>query len=107
MEIIYRANDGIEFDNEVDCVHHELQLEIEMYNEYGERTTNVDFAMIVHLRTVEQACIFRDMNREHNIEPEGINGFDTGWFYWDEDHYSWIDSDVIKIFRNIPFEEDK
>lgn len=35
MEIIYRANDGAEFDDERDCINHELQLEVHKLEENG------------------------------------------------------------------------
>lgn len=106
MEIIYRAKDGKEFDNEADCVYHErqseIEIEIEMYDEHGSQTKDVEVAMIVHLQTDEQTHYFRQLNWTHDIEPEGIAEGDKGWFYWDNDHYAWIDYDMVKAFRNLP-----
>lgn len=35
MEVIYRANDGKEFDDELDCRNHELQLEVHKLEKSG------------------------------------------------------------------------
>jgi hypothetical protein len=102
MQIIYRAMDGKEFDNQLDCQHHELHLQqrIVMLNHNGEQVHETSRAYLVWLKDVEANLAFHAMARAENdnFVKSIIEGEDYGLFYWDEgyDEYRWIDPDMVE-----------
>ena len=102
MEIIYRAVDGKEFDNEADCCYHESVLNdsIIMLNRNNERTNMTSNAYLVWLRDENANLAFHAMaEMEHDDAVKSITkGEDYGLFYWDEglEEYRWIDPDMAE-----------
>ncbi len=101
MQIIYRAFDGKEFDNELACQHHELHLHqgIIMLNTNNERVYETSRAFLVWLKDEEANLAFHAMARaEGDNDVNSIyEGEDHGLFYWDEGYgqYRWLDTDLI------------
>lgn len=88
MEIIYRAFDGQDFDNEGACKKYEQDiLKIRMWDGNG-RTDSLDDAQVIHAPEGEsvKALIER-------CEMEGIviDGFEEpGWYFWDSSSCAWF-----------------
>lgn len=101
MRVIYRANDGYDFEREEDCIEHERLCEPKMFDASGLPTTSVYDAMIVYFSDTNQTKSFIARHEDIEIVPTGIDEYDTGWFYWEEDQYNWISEDMIKAIRNM------
>ena len=101
MQIIYRAFDGKEFDNEADCCYYESEIEnsVIMLNRNNERVYNTSSAFLVWLRNEEANLAFHAMARkEGDKDVKSITeGEDWGLYYWDEGYneYRWLDRDMI------------
>ena len=101
MQIIYRAIDGKEFDNELACQHHELHLhqDIIMLNRDNQRVHETSQAFLVWLKDKNANLAFHAMARaEGDGYVESITeGEDYGLFYWDEGYecYRWMDPDMV------------
>ena len=101
MQIIYRAFDGKEFDNKIDCCHHEAQVMdgIVMLNTRGDVVQNTSSAYLVWLRDEKANLAFHSLARlQHDNDVGSISeGEDYGLFYWDEcyEQYRWLDTDLI------------
>lgn len=113
MEIIYRAFDGKEFDNEADCCYHEYTVKegVKMWNRDGKEVSDTPSGFVVYLRDVEANLAFYRMAEAcKDREIDGIvKGEDYGLFLWDEyeGRYRWIDEEemmvlfeAIKYIRN-------
>ena len=102
MQIIYRAIDGKEFDNEADCCYHEHELKdgIIMLDRYGNPTNETCNALFVWLRDEEANVAFHAMARAQGdgLVSSITEGEDYGLFYWDEgyEEYRWIDPDMAE-----------
>lgn len=102
MEIIYRAFDGKEFDNEADCCYHESVLcdSIIMLDRMGQPTQKTDHAYILWLRDEASNLAFHAMaERQGDDQVSSITkGEDYGLFFWDEglEEYRYADDDMIK-----------
>ena len=102
MQIIYRAIDGKEFDNELACEHHELHLQqdVIMLNRNNKRVYETSKAFLVWLRDEDANLAFHAMARgEGDDAVKSITeGEDYGLFYWDEgyEEYRWIDTDMVE-----------
>ena len=102
MQIIYRAVDGKEFDNELACQHHELHLQqdIIMLNRNNKRVYETSKAFLVWLRDEDANLAFHAMARgEGDDAVKSITeGEDYGLFYWDEglEEYRWLDTDMVE-----------
>ena len=102
MQIIYRAIDGKEFDNEADCCYHESELRdnVVMLNRNNQRVYETSKAFLVWLRDEDANLAFHAMARaEGDDAVKSITeGEDYGLFYWDEglDEYRWIDTDMVE-----------
>ena len=102
MQIIYRAIDGKEFDNELACQHHELHLQqdIIMLNRENKRVNETPQAFLVWLKDENANLAFHAMARaEGDDAVKSITeGEDYGLFYWDEglEEYRWIDPDMAE-----------
>lgn len=121
MEIIYRANDGKEFDNELDCTNHELQLEVHKLEKnggiialdyYDENIPNYleCFSDIRHIYFANEEVITElDMifnkfvNEGLDITNEDLDElFENGlpnpktWYHWN-DNEGQFESDEYKI----------
>jgi hypothetical protein len=107
MEIIYRAIDGKEFKNQLECQHHELHLQqdIIMLNRDNKRTSKTSCAFLVWLRNENANLAFHAMaEMEKDEAVKSITkGEDYGLFYWDEglEEYRWIDPDMAEGLAKI------
>jgi hypothetical protein len=116
MEIIYRAIDGKEFKDQLECQHHELHLQqgIVMLNRSNERTHRTSHAFLVWLKDENANLAFHAMAESENDDQVSsiIKGEDYGLYYWDEglEEYRWIDPDlaegIIKIKEMIDERKD-
>ena len=101
MQIIYRAIDGKEFDNEADCCYHESKLYdgIIMLNRNNKHVFETSKAFLVWLKDEDANLAFHAMARAENDEAVKsiTEGEDYGLFYWDEglEEYRWLDTDMI------------
>ena len=101
MQIIYRAIDGKEFDNEADCCYHENTImdNVVMLNRNNEVVEVTSNAFLVWLKDVNANLAFHAMaERQGDLDVSSITkGEDYGLFYWDEglEEYRWIDTDMI------------
>lgn len=100
MEIIYRAIDGKEFDNEADCVYHEQTLgEYHMWDRMGryvEDKNHTDKAFVLYLPKSLSARVFLEAAKA--CGDTGVNSLDAdcrGLYLWDEcsEEYRYIDAD--------------
>jgi hypothetical protein len=101
MEIIYRALDGKEFDNEADCCHHEHEINegLIMLNRNAERVQDTTQAVIVYLRDEDATKAFHALAKRCDDDMvSSIDISDTGLFYWAEgyDEYHYVDDDILK-----------
>ena len=102
MQIIYRAIDGKEFDNEADCCYHESEIadNVIMLNRDNKRVYETSKAFLVWLRDEDANLAFHAMARaEGDDAVKSITeGEDYGLFYWDEglEEYRWIDPDMAE-----------
>ena len=102
MQIIYRAIDGKEFDNELACQHHELHLQdsVIMLNRNNKRVYETSKAFLVWLRDEDANLAFHAMARaEGDDAVKSITeGEDYGLYYWDEglEEYRWLDPEMIE-----------
>lgn len=126
MEIIYRAKDGKEFDNELDCTNHELQLEVHKlektggiialdcyrekipnYLEFFEKVYHIYFAneeVITELETIfnkftNEGLSIADKDLDELFE-NGLPNAKT-WYHWNdfEDQFE-CDEDKIKQLQD-------
>ena len=101
MQIIYRAIDGKEFDNEPDCCYHESQIVdgIIMLNRDNKRVFETSKAFLVWLKDENSNLAFHAMARAEGDDfvKSITEGEDYGLFYWDEglEEYRWLDRDMI------------
>ena len=101
MQIIYRAFDGKEFDNEADCLKHESKFMdgVIMLNRHNAVVDRTDHAFLVWLRDEEANLAFHALARTQgdNDVHSICEGEDYGLFYWDEGYaeYRWLDTDLI------------
>lgn len=101
MQIIYRAFDGKEFDNEADCCYHESTLRDSyvMWDRNGKRVedqTDTEKAFVLYLPYVYSAEMF--LATAKSMGDTGCNGLDVdcrGLFFWDEwnEEYRYVDDD--------------
>ena len=112
MEIIYRAFDGTEFDNEADCCHHEHTINegVKMWNREGKEITNGDTrpGFVVYLANVEANLAFHRMAEACGDEDVQsiVKGEDYGLYYWDEcvNEYRWVDEEeMMVLFKAIEY----
>jgi hypothetical protein len=101
MEIVYRAFDGKEFDNEADCCYHEYTIKegVIMLNRNNEVVQKTSDAFLVWIKDEDANLAFHAMaERQRDLDVSSIvKGEDYGLFYWDEglEEYRWIDTDMI------------
>lgn len=101
MEIIYRAIDGKEFDNEADCCYHEsvLQDSIIMLNRAGCPTKVTEEAFVLWLRDVDANLAFHAIAEKQGDDQISsiMKGEDYGLFMWDEcrEEYLWVDDEQL------------
>ena len=128
MEIIYRANDRKEFDNELDCINHELQLEVHKLekvggivalNYYNEKIPNYleFFETITHIYFENEQSIDALDNLINNFRNSGLNITMTDkelaelfydglpepkkWYHWNDcEEYYECDEDKIKELQD-------
>ena len=102
MQIIYRAFDGKEFDNEPACQHHELHLQhdVIMLNRNNERVYKTSHAYLVWLKDENANLAFHEMARAEgdSFVKSITEGKDFGLYYWDEgdEEYRWLDCDMVE-----------
>ena len=101
MQIIYRAIDGKEFDNEADCCYHESEIadNVIMLNRDNERVYETSRAFLVWLSDENANLAFHAMARAEGDDAVHsiTEGEDYGLYYWDEGYecYRWLDTDMI------------
>ena len=102
MQIIYRAIDGKEFDNEADCCYHESEIadNVIMLNRNNERVYETSRAYLVWLKDEDANLAFHTMARceGDNAVSSITEGEVWGLFYWDEglEEYRWLDCDMVE-----------
>lgn len=88
MQIIYRAFDGKEFDNEADCVYHESCLSYHMWDRNGKGVTDrteTEKAFVVYFPTGASALGFMTTAKEMgDTNIAGIDDDCVGLYVWDE-----------------------
>lgn len=103
MQIIYRAFDGKEFDNEADCCYHESSTsEYVMWDRSGKEVydkTQTEKAFVLYLPEENSARAFLEMAKATG--DTGCVGLDVdcrGLFLWDEwnEEYRYIGIDECK-----------
>lgn len=106
MEIIYRAYDGEEFDNEKGCKFHELNnAAFTMFNKYGKKTTDIDCCYLLYIsKYTENVDEFFENN---NVNFSGY--INEGWFFWDKCSDQFVEcSNLIPILEvNCSFKFNK
>lgn len=113
MEIIYKAFDGKEFNNEKDCLNYERINGIKaipMWNCDGNRVHETCKAKIVFLKDEASTEIFLNAAKASNDEDCcGIDEYDTGLFCWNESEsrYTYFDRNDIEIITKAIQELDK
>ena len=102
MKVIYRAFDGIEFDNEPACKSYEytkIQKGIVMLDCNGEITHTPTHAALVWLKDEDANEAFHAIAKECGDEAAAntISKYDTGVFYWEEgvEEYMWLPQDIL------------
>ena len=101
MQIIYRAIDGKEFDNEADCCYHESEISdtVIMLNRNNEVVDRTSQGFLVWLKDEAANLTFHAMAEADGDDAAGsiTKGEDYGLFYWDEGYecYRWLDTDMI------------
>lgn len=102
MEVVYRAIDGKEFDNEADCCYHEHVLKegIIMMRRDGKITNQTDEGFLVWLRDESANLVFHSMAEEQGDKQVTsiVKGEDYGLFLWDDcvESYRWIDAEELE-----------
>lgn len=92
MEVIFRAQDGREFDNMRDCMTYEkAHPTYKMWNDYGE-TEDFHTALLVDIQGDED--FFIKSCHEADVTTKGICG--NGLYIWSNEPFGWIllDEDV-------------
>ena len=101
MKIIYRARDGKDFDNELDCLKHENDISntVIMLNRNNEVVDRTSRAFLVWLKDENANLAFHAMARDEGDDAVKsiTEGEDYGLYYWDEGYecYRWVDTDMI------------
>ena len=101
MKIIYRARDGKDFDNELDCLKHENDISntVIMLNRNNEVVDRTSRAFLVWLKNESANLAFHAMARDEGDDAAKsiTEGEDYGLYYWDEGYecYRWVDTDMI------------
>ena len=101
MKIIYRARDGKDFDNELDCLKHENDISntVIMLNRNNEVVDRTSQGFLVWLKDENANLVFHAMAEADGDDAVGsiMKGEDYGLYYWDEGYecYRWIDTDMI------------
>ena len=107
MQIIYRARDGKDFDNELDCLKHENDISntVIMLNRNGEVVTETSRAYLVWLKDENANLAFHAMARDEGDDAVKsiTEGEDYGLYYWDEGYecYRWVDPDMVEGLAKI------
>lgn len=108
MTIIYRAEDGREFETEKECYEYERSMLLDgvlMWNRNGERTDKTESALWVYLAssTSDAAKNFMTVCNSEGTGHDGIAEGETGLFYWDEweSMYRYLDREQRDALRNI------
>lgn len=88
MQIIYRAFDGKEFDNEADCAYHENSRSYYMWDREGKGIvdrTETDKAFAVYFPTEASILGFVATATEMgDTYTNGISGDTVGLYVWDD-----------------------
>ena len=80
MRVIYKAIDGQEFDNELDCINHESEVaEFRMFDQDGE-TISTFSAKAIYLPTPFSVVAFEKRCEKEHTTTRGING--PGCYFW-------------------------
>ena len=101
MELIYRTIDGREFDNEADASYHEnviLHEQMQMFDPYGNPTTDPDYAMAIFLSGEYAADTFIKIAEKDGANANGISSGDEGVYVWDsfDEVYRYIEVESLR-----------
>lgn len=98
-KLIYIAKDGKEFDSSEDCLDWEKNgCGYTMYDSQGEIVNNPSEAFLIHLPNDTSAYAFVKDCRDIGADCEGIDGNETGWYYWNGYEY-YEANDLAEIFK--------
>ena len=82
MRVIYKAIDGQEFDNELDCINHESEVaEFRMFYQDGE-TISTYASKAIYLPNPLSVIAFEKRCEKEHTTLKGING--PGYYFWYE-----------------------
>ena len=102
MKVVYRAFDGIEFNDEAACRTYEYtktKKSIVMLDCNGDAAPTPAQAALVWLRDQDANNAFHALAKECEDEEAAntISIYDCGVFYWDEDleEYRWLSQDIL------------
>lgn len=111
MTIIYRAEDGTEFETEKECYEYERSMLLDgvvMWDRSGDHTERTEAALWVYLssNTPNTAKNFIEACKREGTQYEGIAEEDVGLFYWDEwdSMYRYLDREQIAALKKIAWE---
>lgn len=109
----YKAYDGAEFDTEAECLAHESESGLYMFDADGQRVHSTRDAMIVYIapgakhayRTFYKMCEMEDISYGGVVEDEDDarekdeEGLDDMLYIWDEweDYYRIVDDEIKKL----------
>lgn len=102
MKVVYRAFDGVEFDNEPACKSYEYtktRKSIVMLDCNGNTAPTPAQAALVWLKDEDANEAFHALAKECGDEEAAntISKYDFGVFYWDEglEEYHWLSQDIL------------
>lgn len=86
MIMIYRSHDGIDFNSPEACLKHEAEdLQFEMFNEAGERTSQSGDCHLLHIISPHGGRSFCSLCTKEDVDNNGICEFSTPGWYWLDD----------------------
>lgn len=86
MKIIYRAHDGKEFNNALECANYEASHPIyEMWDRHG-KTDDFDSALLVDIKG--EVEIYINECKERGITTDGIH--QKGLYFWSSERFEWV-----------------
>lgn len=86
MDLIFRAHDGKEFDNALDCIAYENAHPIYRMWDSDGVTEDVNEALLVDIQGDEE--LFFKACHEADVTTEGICG--KGLYIWSDNYFEWV-----------------
>ena len=108
MDIIYRANDGKEFDSEDECIDYERKIKLHTFkmwdvdanplSTYDDDSYSKVFYL--HISNEEELDDVIEQFYLWGIESFGIKGKESGFYLYDTNTDQWLDCDkLLKQYR--------